>query len=369
MAEYYIDGTIVSATGTGSGTVGDPWGKTDDLLQYALDQIVAGGGKDTTGDTIYVTGDLNQTASVDFTGYNPQQTTPLAIRPIEVDLINYDLGGTPFINNTTTRALLIFHVRFFNFGGNTGAYPVRSDHFSGFFQCVFDGVGSTGTYGFTYFGPYSTVIGCKFINENRAVGLVSYTSTGGFFAYNYVEIDNTAQYAMYTYYTTFAHNIVRVKNGRNTGCFLPIATGRYFNNTFYGENNTGSAIFVSSAYEDQNIFNNYFEGLYRPLNISTNHNANVSYLVGNRAYNNTTNTVPSDSTTIVYDFDNDFAMTESGLIDPANGDYRPKSSLINAGVNMFAWSQAQEYTVSPTVGSILPTFESPHTRPIFPRVS
>ena len=67
MAAYYIDGTIVSASGTGSGTIGDPWGKTDDLLQYTLDQIVAGAGRGSSGDTVYITGDLNQTASIDFT--------------------------------------------------------------------------------------------------------------------------------------------------------------------------------------------------------------------------------------------------------------------------------------------------------------
>jgi hypothetical protein len=39
MADYYIDPDIVSGNGTGSGTSSDPFGKTINVLQYALDKI------------------------------------------------------------------------------------------------------------------------------------------------------------------------------------------------------------------------------------------------------------------------------------------------------------------------------------------
>jgi hypothetical protein len=77
MAFYYVDGTISSASGTGSGTEVDPWGKDDDLLAYALDQILAGPGASADGDVVTIlAGNVNSTTtpmlnytSADFSGY------------------------------------------------------------------------------------------------------------------------------------------------------------------------------------------------------------------------------------------------------------------------------------------------------------
>ena len=64
MGFYYVDGTISSASGTGSGTEVDPWGKDDDLLSYALAQILAGPGSSADGDVITIlAGNVNSTTT------------------------------------------------------------------------------------------------------------------------------------------------------------------------------------------------------------------------------------------------------------------------------------------------------------------
>lgn len=371
MAAYYIDGTIVSASGTGSGTIGDPWGKTDDLLQYTLDQIVAGAGRGSSGDTVYITGDLNQTASIDFTGYNPQQLTPLCLRPIDSTIVDYDLGGTVFATDNNTRGLLVHLFNFHNFS-NTGI-AIRLSSWCGFIRCTFDGADGAHR-GMLYHAGASTVIGCKFINDNRSNNLLHQCSgSGNEFHYNFYEVNNTSLYGMYIYSGTFSNNIIKVINGRNTGILLPIQGGKIINNTFIGTGNfTGSGIFMTNSYEDQVIVNNYFEGLYRPLNANISHNAQVQYLVGNKAYNNTTNTLPTNTEAVVYDYDNDWALSSTGLTDAASGDYRPNETLKGVGVNLYAWTQAQSYTVAPSVGAMLPVStggEAAPTSPIFPRTS
>jgi len=132
MGTYYVDGTISSATGTGSGTQADPWGKDDDLIHYAVTQIEAGAGKGTLGDTIYiVAGDVNSTQSPWI-----QQTTatnyynhdrPLGIIGNGRDQTNWDAGGNPKIgynyNEGQTRldAIIFADMTFSNLPTATGS--------------------------------------------------------------------------------------------------------------------------------------------------------------------------------------------------------------------------------------------------------
>ena len=118
------------------------------------------------------------------------------------------------------------------------------------------------------------------------------------------------------------------------------------------------------------MVNCYFENVTDiSYNNSVSVNGNISTMLsGNRAYNSATlhptqNLLPCD--TLIY-YDNDWDISESLLIDPANGDYRPKAGLIGAGFNLQDYGFPSSIKKQdPTIGAITNNIMPPRVRDIF----
>lgn len=364
MADYYCDGTITSASGQGDGSQGNPWGKTDDLWDYCLQQIQAAGGAGTTGDQLIVLdGGFNQTYNPDPTILSPAygQANMLYVRPYVMDgtqRIPWDLGTYPVMGlSTNRRGYQFWFCDFTNLA--TAGYSVRLSAYGSVFYCSFDG--SAGNHnGICALGGQSRIIGCRFFNDNRTTGLLHSGSSSQQVMWNIFEIGSLSDYAIYTYGSVFAHNLILPTSSYtyNTGIVLPIQTGRMFRNTFYNTTQKGAGFLVTNAYESNYITNNYFEGLHNAINDAgaTQHLNAYEVLAGNRAYNCATSDMPPISSAVLINENNDWAMTESGLVDPANGDYRPNKNLINQGwrddeLNTEITSMSAELGIKPTIGA------------------
>ena len=125
MAQYYVDGTITSANGSGSGTLSDPWGKTDDLFQYAVDQILAGAGAGATGDWVNViAGDLTATASVDLSSYGSSAKNLYLVGHNGYQP-TYDLGGEAMFAASYSR-IKLHNIRFINFSTTVQSFQLAT---------------------------------------------------------------------------------------------------------------------------------------------------------------------------------------------------------------------------------------------------
>lgn len=363
MAQYYVDGTITSATGTGSGTLADPWGKTDDLIQYAVDQIVLAG-KGSTGDWInIVAGDINQTTPLNLAGYSPNNGRQLTILGYNDHQPTYDIGGVAW-SAVEYDGIRLHNLRFVNFSGTNGQISIRVKYHSSISLCVFDGQNQ----------PYSQILrvagsvnifGCQWINFSPTTGfhgqlLYSGSSGGNWIKGCYFEQGGIADnYALFPY-SSVIEDCIFVYTGSNNLAYmiLPIRQMRLSNCTFYRDPSAGTFnAFYLSTYQNNSVVNCYFENMTDiSYNNSVSVNGNISTMLsGNRAYNSATlhptqDLLPCD--TLIY-YDNDWDVSESLLVDPANGDYRPKTKLIGAGFNLQDYGFPSSIKKQkPTIGAI-----------------
>jgi len=361
MADYYVDGTISSASGQGDGSEGNPWGKTDDLWDYCLSQIAAAGGAGSTGDNLIVLdGGFSQTTNPDPTVVAYSQGKMLYVRPNVLDgtqRIPFDCGTKRVMGTSTGEMGIQFYFcDFTNLSPDGTTIYTRS--YGSVYYCSFDGSGSSHST-VLRLGGQGRVIGCRFFDDGRTAGLFNSGSAGQQVMWNIFEPSYNG-YMVYTYGSVFAHNLIlpTASMTYNTGMVLPIQTGRMFRNTFYGETNKGSGFFVANSYESNYIANNYFEGIYNEINDygTSQHMNTFEVLSGNRSFNISHSEMPPlDYTRLIYQ-NNEWGMSESGLVDPANGDYRPNKNLINAGwkdcdLNTEITSLSAELGINPTIGA------------------
>jgi hypothetical protein len=364
MADYYCDGTITSASGQGDGSIGNPWGKTDDLWDYCLQQIQAAGGASATGDNLIVLdGGFNNTYNPNAAIISPAygQANMLYVRPYVLDgtqRIPWDLGGYAVFGTSTNRRGYQFY--FCNFTNLSRTHwSVRANAYCSVFYCSFDGSGQEHT-GVVLLGSQSRLIGCRFFNDRRIAGLFHQGTGSQQVMWNIFEPAFNG-YMAYTYASVFAHNLIlpTASMTYNTGMVLPIQTCQIFRNTFYSPYGYGSGIYVTNSYESNYIANNYFEGIYRSVYGSgaSQHTNAYEVLAGNRAYNMTDpTTMPPIPSAVLINENNDWDMAESGLVDPANGDYRPNKNLIHQGwrddeLNTEITSLSAELGIKPTIGA------------------
>lgn len=377
MAQYYVDGTITSASGTGSGTLADPWGKTDDLIQFAIDQIMLGSGAGSTGDWInIVAGNINQTTSLNLLSYSPNNGRQLTILGYNGHQPTYDLGGVTW-SNVHYDGIRLHNIRFVNFIAITNQFAIRLKYHGSVSFCVFDGENQ----------PHATVLriegevnilGCQFINFSPTAGLhqtliYSGSSGGNWLKGCYFEKGGVNDYYMIFSYNTVIVDCVFVYTGSNNMAYaiLPIRQARVSNCTFYRSPTAGQFYPIYfSTYQNNSMVNCYFENVTDiSYNNSVSVNGNISTMLsGNRAYNSATlhptqNLLPCD--TLIY-YDNDWDISESLLIDPANGDYRPKAGLIGAGFNLQDYGFPSSIKKQdPTIGAITNNIMPPRVRDIF----
>lgn len=373
MATYYVDGSVTSASGSGSGTLGDPWVKTDDLIQYAIDQIAAGAGAGSAGDTIVVLdGTLTNTSRIDPTGWNPSypngnNSRPLVIKAVDPEVrINWDCGGTTFVHYPFD-AFWLIGFRFYNYANLLNEYPFRMYRYSAFINCEFDSY-ATQHHGLISFSIYSAIIGCRFVNDNR------YNGTSGNFGYvvsmstgvckdNYFESTTSSGTAYYSFafgglhvFNNVFYNTVEYVNGN----IAPTQGSRFSHNTFYSNTTTKvPCIYNPASYENGHMIdNNYFEGWSSGVKSSPNRIC-LGWIAGNKGYNNTAlfdSTLVENNTT-VYDVNNAYlkneTLSESGLVDAANKDFRPKSLLVAKGFNTQANAlPVSALSLNPNVGAV-----------------
>ncbi len=365
MADYYVDGTITSASGQGDGSQLNPWGKTDDLWDYCLAQIAAAGGPASTGDQLIVLdGGFSQTQDADPSVNAYSQSKVLYTRPYVLDgtqRIPWDCGGYRVMGAiTVSRGYQWYFCDFENMANQGTGYTIYCNGYCGVFYCSFDGTGSAQSV--LRLGQQSRIIGCRFFNDERSGGygkLINSGANGQQTMWNIFEPSYDG-YMIYTYASVFAHNLILPQAAMtyNTGMVLPIQTSRIFRNTFYGTTQKGGGIYVPTSYESNYICNNYFEGIFQAINDanSTQHLNTFEVLAGNRAYDCATSDMPPASDTVVINQNNDWAMTASGLVDPDNGDYRPNKNLINQGwrddeVNTEITTNFAELGIKPTIGA------------------
>lgn len=355
MGDYYVDGTIRSLSGTGSGTLADPWGRSDGTYQYAIDQIAAGPGQGSAGDSITnIAGSVNNSASggIDLTVYG----TPTNAKPLHLSggdqRTEYDLEFMTFIAlGNAAPAVIVSNFDFIN--QNSSSYTTDATlnfgNYAAVYNCTMVG-NSSSTGKALATASQCAVHGCKFTNLNAlAIGggpvidLGNYTRAKG----NYFGFDKGfGQYGIYIR-GMFSNNVVKVENRISGTAVTSCLDGsQVFNNSFYGDGSI-TGLYAAGSAQYFAWVNNYVENFN--LGYKTNSGADAYLVAGNRGFNNTTPTSFVGDQWFVEN--NDYALTQSGVVSPSSGDFTPNVELINQGWHTIAQSQYP----APTIGAIAPT--------------
>jgi hypothetical protein len=365
MADYYVDASVSSASGSGSGTLGDPWVKTDDLLQFALDQIAAGSGRDTVnGDRITnLAGSMTVTSGLDPTAYGtPTNTAPLYFNG-GLQRTPYDLGGFSFVDSalgsSTKVAMHLTRMDFTN--PNTASDGIYIGSYGSIIDCSYVG-SSSNSVGAIFLGNYATMIGCKCTNIN-GLGLgggpvfnfSSYAKGyGNFFEFN-------GGYGQYGFYTRsqFSGNVIVQKNmASGVACWRTLDGTHGFNNTLYGDGNDLGIYAQSSSDNYLTVVNNYVENFSTGFFVSTAADYNI--FAGNYSYGNISDQQNNANGSFV---ENNVVLGSSGLVDAANGDFRPNQNLIAKGYSPLSLSLPLSEV--PTIGAITGNIMTPRIRDIY----
>lgn len=356
MATYYVDGTIASASGTGSGTEVDPWGKTDDLIHYAVTQIEAGAGKGACGDKIIIlAGDVNSTQSpwiqqTTATNYY-NQDRPLGIVGNGRDRTNWDAGANPKIGYNYTEAqtrldcIVFADMTFSNLPTTSGA----DNHIWGgstlacFWNCdiLFDPA-QNGV--LTSTNRLFKLINCRFTpSQDMQAYSGSAMSIGTYF-----DCRNSPSSNLF-YSGNFIDCFFDLKDaGRTSGAtgFLQVAP-TVINCTFDVRGNTGMACGRLDGWETNIWYNNYVHGDSANSHLVTLYSQGASLgLFGNVGFGITSvaggNNIPSGNPVSNFCYEDNTIITESGVRNSDSGDFRPSDALMNA--SKFERGMRDDYT-------------------------
>ncbi len=350
MAIYYLDSTITSASGTGDGSTGNPFGKTDDLIHYVLTQISIGA----EGDQLVIRGNgtLNHTTPIDFYTWRGNSTgtnnKPVCIRPEYVTgTFTYAMNGQglyarPVVNNNQPPIAVQWHKAYFqDYSNPTSAtvYPFKIGQYCAFVGCTFDGSLQTHT-GLISGTANTHVIGCKIIG-NRAI--LNGASHGSYLivSVDYCNHNHITSASSATndgpYYTIggsngtyYTRNVCIDNLGYVNGFQIPQSNATVVNNTFYGSG-TGRAIYVPNTYEHvMNVCNNYIENFGSGIHTNLGNTRPNNQLVAGNCFFNCTDSFGGqwDDDNCIFDFENDAffnnqTLTSSGVVDAAGLDFTP----------------------------------------------
>ena len=347
MADVYMDGSIVSASGTGTGTASDPYGKTDDLLQYALDNTTQG----STGDSfINLAGSISATLPIDFSTYG----TPHPDRPFNFDggsqRTTYDMGGVRLFDSISANVVRYSTIQSFDF-----INPPLADLaiYLGFGMVFINNtyVGSSSAsqkvLKTTY---YAEVIGNRFTNINgNDLGGGPVFDFGGrdYAGYNFIEFSGGfGQYGIYPR-GIFEFSVIVCENMSTGQAVMSVLDNSVIrNNTFYGDGNLRGMQLASST-ESVLIENNYVENFNEGYHASSG--SKIHVIAGNRGFGNNSNQLITE----VYGIEenNDYSISQSGLVNPSGGNYKPNENLISQGFSRSRFAIDANGFV-PTIGAI-----------------
>jgi len=382
MATYYVDGSVTSATGSGSGTIGDPWVKTDDLIQYAFAQINAIG-YGANGDTIIVlAGPLTNTAELDprvWDGSTNGSGLPIWIKTTsQTTIVDWDLGSSPLVYYPFQN-INFAGFRFYNYSSSGSKAPFKVWRYCAFINCIFD------SYAQTHYGMISQPsglclwTGCSFINDNR--DNLGNSNRGIFYAgnsifqNNYVEILSTNGTPTYPFNwngSQVLNNVFYHTSDFTTYTHRWSQGAKASRNIFYNAGPAQDCIYNTGANNIGPIDNNYFEGW--DVAIETNQSSRVSneWIVGNKGYNNSGGLLSSnlvENVSTPFDFHDSYfkneTLSQSGLTDPANKDFTPNSLLLGTGFSTIKEGPSGVGNESENVGPILPNSATQRIRDLY----
>ena len=378
MATYYVNGTIVSASGTGSGTESDPWGKTDDLLQYAGDQILAGAGKGAEGDTIFiVAGNVNSTTTpmLDFTN---SDFVSLTIVGRGRELTEWDCGAQNYMTSYNTSypagaagngvgiVVCKLTVNWQSNIGTAGTYNSLTGRSSSFYDCdllLYNSSSQTAIHGrLNAHNQNVDVVNCRWHKGYNALD-----SRSGSRCINTVILAAPSpSFERNSYGGAWFNCIFDWRPAADSGNRGITDYNPFCVNCTYLLNPSVARCAVSANYDGAKLLNCYIEG-GRAI-IGHPYSIDYSYSMLSNIYCYNTTSFFGNGTVTNESYKEDLVMlSESGLKDTASGDYRPKDNLIAVSTGGIpAWSESNVITQRPTIGAY--TAQNLIGKPYHPRV-
>lgn len=379
MAEYYVDGTIVSATGTGSGTQADPWGKTDDLLQYAGDQILAGAGKGAAGDIIFIiAGDVNSTTTP-MLSFTSSDFVSLTIIGRGRELTKWDCGTQNYMTSYSSSTPAgsagngcILHVCNLTVDwqdniGTVGTYNSLVGRQTSFTDCdllLYNSSSQTGNHG-KLSGHIQTVnlTNCRWYKGYNALDW-----TGGTKINTVVKAAPSPSYERSSYGGYWVNCLFDWSGAANAGLVRGVCDYNpvLLNCSFY----MGSTdrIMTIANYNGARIINCYQEGGKCVIQAPYGNNFSYGLLHNVFAYNLTDGIIGSYGTVINDSYTQNLVeLTSTGFRDAANGDFRPNDNLIGVSTAQIpSWDLVNPISQRPTIGCY--TAQNLIGKPYHPRV-
>lgn len=321
LAKYYVDPSLGSDTGDGSKST--PWGRASgSVIQYALDTITPGSG----GDWINVKSGTSDalSATLDLTTYaaSGSAAAPLIISGYDANEGDggrgaIDGNGNAIIATGSFEWLFLKDLDLSDWGSGI---CLSCDTYSSFMRLLFDG-GGVGI-GAIIASTRSKIIGCAAFDI--AVGGNCYEAAQYETSLyrNYAEGMFTRGIYLSGAYASAIGNIV---NCKAVGCYGIIGSNHNtliaHNTVFNSTAGTASGINVSTKSLSQ-VISNYVEGFSGTGGNGIIGSGPGVCALNNRTFNNTTNLSVSDGIVT-----GNVELTESGLVDPSNGDFRARSAL------------------------------------------
>ncbi len=362
MASYYVDGTISSVSGSGSGTLADPWGKTDDLLQYAGDQILAGPGKGLSGDTIFiVAGGVNSTTTpmLDFTSSDFANLTIVGKGREQTE---WDCGTENYMSsyNSTTPAgsagngvnlnVCNLTVNWQDNVGTVGTYNSLTGQNTNFYDCdllLYNSNSQTGNHGkVNAHSRLVDIVNCRWQkgynvldsrSASRCINTVILAAPSPSFERN--------SYGGVWINCIFDWRLAADSVNRGITDYNPFCI-----NCTYLLDPSHSRSAVVANFDAAKMLNCYIEG--GGAIIQDPFSQGYSYVMLSNIYCYDTTSLFGNGTVIDEGYTQNLVMlSESGLKDVANGDFRPADNLIGVSTAQIpAWDLVNPISQRPTVG-------------------
>ena len=265
-------------------------------------------------------------------------------------LFSFDCGGYGFVSATSQDYIVIQNGKFTNWGyGNLCFYL---DDYCSFVNLEFDATIPSGnnSYRCIVAGSVTNIIGCKFHNFYDTSGVCIQCSSSSRIINNHIDTSSHAALRIYNAVLVYGNLIL---NGRYNGECIELRNGygsRIINNSLISSaSSTAQGIGANDAGLDSSlilIMNNYIEGFIGVggAGISFNSDYGPNWVTNNYVYNCTD---PDDSMGELFTTRNDptIVVSDPGLMDWANGDWRPTKALIGK-------SETTEFLPSGTASSL-----------------
>jgi hypothetical protein len=340
VADYYIDPSIVSAGGQGIGTSGDPFGKTVGVIQYALDEVGNSTvGPAANGDTFHIksTGkvDMNN-LNIDWTSYGTPTEQIKHVCFAGYTTTAWDGGrgtidcGTASFNSSADSIDEIWCYNINFEGTNTSGAILEIDRQPCLISCQFDGK-DTAVQWFNI-GGRGMVIDCWCHSlAGDSAYRAAYAGFGTDIYFSHFDASDSVNANVGTMVVNAASavgNIVQIPNNASAeGSACGYQGACYIGNRYYGQ---GTGIGILLNYDTTTAINNYIENCATAIDLNTKDMPPT--VLNNRWYNCTTGLADTSLYRGPTLSNSNFALTSSGFVDAANGNFNLTGELLAANL-------------------------------------